>query len=276
MAPTMGAKCQVQAQARGGVRVRSAGRASASSPSCGSLARFGRPMRGAHLRGRGRGPSNPWGPGVWVPHASSEDNDGGAEEATMVGERDAGAGAAVSSSSPVSTKWLAPAGVALGATLFVLSRVGGGVATLDSLARESVPLDVALSNGRPSVVEFYADWCEVCKSLAKDSGKIKSMYGDRVNFVMLNVDNPKWAEEVAEYRVGGIPHWEYLGPQGDSKGFVVGNLPSDVLAQNADALAKGGAAAKLPFVRRVANATPLQAPSPGPAAAESTMPRDHG
>lgn len=44
--------------------------------------------------------------------------------------------------------------------LFAVTRLGGGggaptLATLESL---STPLEVALVNGRPTLVEFYANW----------------------------------------------------------------------------------------------------------------------
>ncbi|WZN61645.1 thioredoxin-like protein [Chloropicon roscoffensis] len=176
---------------------------------------------------------------------------------------------------------LAPAGVGLGVALFILSRTaGGGLATLSDLAASSVPLDVALSNDRPSVVEFYADWCEVCKSSAKDSAQIKERYGERVNFVMLNVDNPKWAEEVSEYRVDGIPHWEYLSSRGQAKGFVVGNLPREILDANASALAED---LDLPYAREMRSASSVseraeatQDQGAQRQAAGGTMPRDHG
>ena len=50
---------------------------------------------------------------------------------------------------------------AFGVAVFFLSRAFGGP-SLSTLEADSVPLDQALRNGRPSVVEFYADWCEVC------------------------------------------------------------------------------------------------------------------
>ena len=150
---------------------------------------------------------------------------------------------------------IAVAGFASGVCAFAVSAWTGGsgdaVAAGANLARleaSSVPLDAALRSGKPTVVEFYADWCEVCKESAPMVYGVEREHGDKVNFVMLNIDNARWGEEMDAYGVDGIPHLEFLDASGQSEGFIVGKFPKEVLESNVVALENGEKT--LPFAKR--------------------------
>ena len=134
----------------------------------------------------------------------------------------------------------------------------GGV-TLADVAALSVPLDAALSSGKPTIIEFYADYCDVCKALAPDSAAVAKKYSGgggsgsdgsdggapapaaarSLNFVLLNADNARWSPEVAEYGVRGVPHFVFQGPDGAAKGAAVGRLPPGELEADAADLVEG-------------------------------------
>lgn len=64
-------------------------------------------------------------------------------------------------------------------------------------------------------------------------------FSDKVNFVMINVDDPRYTDELDEFGVDGIPHFVFLDKDKNEQGFVVGRLPRRILSENLTALANG-------------------------------------
>ncbi len=173
------------------------------------------------------------------------------------------------------------AATVLSVAIFLGLNTQSGTASLGALAKAAVPWEVARGNGKPTLVEFYANWCTSCQAMAPAMGQLKSQYGDRVNFVMLNVDNTKWLPEVLEYRVDGIPHFVFMGADGQAQAEAIGEQPKTVMAANLLAL---GNAEPLPYAQATGQTSEFSAPvsaqstgqNRGKSGTGSTDPRSHG
>lgn len=148
--------------------------------------------------------------------------------------------------------------VALAVLVVIGVRTQTPAASLETLAAEAIPLEIALTNEKPSLMEFYANWCTSCQAMAGDMADLRATYGDSVNFVMLNVDNNKWLPEMLHYRVDGIPHFVYLDPQGEPVTSAIGEQPKVVLASNLEALIGDES---LPYQRGVGQISELESPA---------------
>lgn len=144
-------------------------------------------------------------------------------------------------------------------------------ATLTQLDEQSTPLDVALSNGKPSFVEFYANWCTVCQKMAPDIAALEKEYAGKLNFVMLNVDNTKWLPEMLRYRVDGIPHFVFLNKDGEAVAQAIGDQPRTIMANNLSALATNS---PLPYAQATGEVSKFSAPVAPTGSDED--PRSHG
>ena len=136
--------------------------------------------------------------------------------------------------------------VALSVALFLGLRTDSSAVSLTSLAEKSTPLEVAMSNGKPTLMEFYANWCGSCQAMAPDIAKLEKEYDKSVNFVMLNVDNTKWLPEILQYRVDGIPHFVFSDSKAKAIAQTVGKQPYDIMSSNLEALI---ANAPLPYAQ---------------------------
>lgn len=130
-------------------------------------------------------------------------------------------------------------------------------AALAKLDQESTPLEIALTNGKPTLMEFYANWCTVCQKMAPDMQQFETQYADKVNFVMLNVDNTKWLPEMLKYQVDGIPQFVYLGKDGETIAQAIGNQPRTIMGSNLEALASGS---PLPYAQESGQVSKFTAP----------------
>ncbi|MDB9376064.1 thioredoxin family protein [Nodularia sphaerocarpa] len=147
--------------------------------------------------------------------------------------------------------------IALSVALVLGLRTETNSTSLADLDQASTPLEVAISNGKPSIVEFYANWCTVCQKMAPDIAELEQQYADKVNFVMLNVDNTKWLPEMLKYRVDGIPHFVFLAKDGETIAQTIGDQPHTVMASNLDALVAGSS---LPYAKTSGKVSQFRAP----------------
>lgn len=161
--------------------------------------------------------------------------------------------------------------VVLAVAVFFGFQTGSNTGSLAAMAKAATPLEVALSNGKPTLMEFYADWCTSCQAMAKDMNELRQEYDQQINFVMLNVDNAKWLPEMLHYRVEAIPHFTFLDQTGEPIASTIGEQPRSIMAANVEALV---AAIPLPYIQRggrISQVAPL-----APKASPGEDPRSHG
>lgn len=163
--------------------------------------------------------------------------------------------------------------VILSVGLFVGNAVRTQSVSLSALADQSVPLETARSNGNPTLIEFYADWCTTCQSMAPMMADLKTEFQDQINFVMLNVDNPKWLPELTQFQVNGIPHFIFVGAEGNPQGEAIGEQPESILRSNLIALGQGDPLATPDGIGRRSN---FQTPLEEKEAIRQPDPRSHG
>ena len=185
-------------------------------------------------------------------------------------------------SSPLGTaqRWvLVLIAVALAFGLVILR---GGIqneSPMEQLARRSLDPQTALTNGHPTLMEFYADWCQVCREMAPSMLELEKKSRDRLDVVLVNVDNPRWQDLVDRYDVNGIPQLNLFNAEGEPKGRSLGLRSPEELQLITTALLEDQPLPALPGVGNVSQlptSTSADNTLAGASSQSTAGPRSHG
>ena len=105
---------------------------------------------------------------------------------------------------------------------------------LNTFGELSVDPEIAFKNNKPTFLEFYAEWCEVCKEMAPKISVIKEEYERDINFVFLNVDNQKWGNYIRKFNVNGIPQVNLFDRKGNLISTFIGKQDEKTIRNSID------------------------------------------
>ena len=111
---------------------------------------------------------------------------------------------------------------------------------LKKLGNLSMDPEIAFTNGKPTYLEFYAEWCEICKEMAPEVAELKKDFDDKINFVFLNVDNPKWDKFIKEFKVNGIPQINFIDANANLLATFTGSQEENTIEQSLKYLIERG------------------------------------
>ena len=107
---------------------------------------------------------------------------------------------------------------------------------LKSFGELSIDPEIAFKNNKPTFLEFYAEWCEVCKEMAPKVYSLKEDYEKDINFVFLNVDNQKWENYIRKFDVNGIPQVNLFDGKGKLVSTFIGKQEEITIRDSLDYL----------------------------------------
>ena len=107
---------------------------------------------------------------------------------------------------------------------------------LKSFGELSIDPEIAFKNNKPTFLEFYAEWCEVCKEMSPTVAALKEEYEKDINFVFLNVDNQKWNNYIRKFDVNGIPQVNLFDKKGDLISTFIGKQEEITIKNSIDRL----------------------------------------
>lgn len=101
----------------------------------------------------------------------------------------------------------------------------------DPQLKSTDPATFQIASGRIQLVEFFAFWCPTCKRMAPAIHGLEDIYGEQVNFVYLDQDDPATASFREAFNYRYQPEFYLLNPDGDILGSWIGYFDGAILQE---------------------------------------------
>ena len=110
----------------------------------------------------------------------------------------------------------------------VSSVVGFAVAAMNAPKHPSdykigITYDKALESDKPMLALFYVDWCGYCMKFMPKFKALSSIYKNKYNFVMIDVENETNKALVEDVGISGFPTVYILDPKYDNRVLMANN-----------------------------------------------------
>jgi len=93
--------------------------------------------------------------------------------------------------------------------------------------------DGIINSNKPSLVDFYAEWCGPCKAIAPMISSLEEEYNGKINVVKIDVDsNPQLA---IEYNIRSVPTLMFF-KDGNIIDTIRGTAPKHKLQETLNSL----------------------------------------
>ncbi len=80
----------------------------------------------------------------------------------------------------------------------------------------------------PAIIDFYADWCAPCKTIAPILEDLQAEYGEKLNIYKVNTEEQK--ELAGVFGIQSIPSLLFIPKEGQPQ-MAMGALPKETFKQ---------------------------------------------
>ena len=80
----------------------------------------------------------------------------------------------------------------------------------------------------PAIIDFYADWCAPCKTIAPILEELQEEYGDKLNIYKVNTEEQRELSSV--FGIQSIPSLLFIPKEGQPQ-MAMGALPKETFKQ---------------------------------------------
>ncbi len=88
--------------------------------------------------------------------------------------------------------------------------------------------DWKFEGAKPAIIDFYADWCGPCKTIAPILEELQAEYGDKINIYKVNTEEQRELSSV--FGVQSIPSLLFIPQEGQPQ-MAMGALPKETFKQ---------------------------------------------